>query len=47
MTMNDKGLIRAMKEAYKGSGYEVAVTDGSVLIQTGAWTSRRTLFPTA
>ena len=37
MTMNDKGLIRAMKEAYKGSGYEVAVTDGSVLIQTGSW----------
>ena len=37
MTIYDKGLIRAMKQAYKDSGYYVAVTDNGVLIQTGSW----------
>lgn len=27
MTIYDKGLIRAMKAAYRDSGYDVAVTD--------------------
>lgn len=37
MTINDKGLLRAMKAAYKGDGYDVAMTDGNLLIQTDEW----------
>ena len=33
MTIYDKGLIRAMKKAYRDDGYYVAVTDNGVLIQ--------------
>ena len=37
MTIYDKGLLRAMKAAYKDSGYYVAMTDNGVLIQTAFW----------
>lgn len=37
MTIYDKGLLRAMKAAYKDSGYIVAVTEDSVIIQTTFW----------
>lgn len=37
MTIYDKGLIRAMKRAYRDGGYYVAVTDNGVLIQSGGW----------
>ena len=37
MTIYDKGLIRAMKRAYKDDGYYVALTDNGVLIQTAFW----------
>lgn len=37
MTIYDKGLLRAMKEAYKGSGYYVALTEDGLLIQTAFW----------
>ena len=37
MTLYDKGLIRAMKKAYKEDGYYVALTDRGVLIQTDFW----------
>lgn len=37
MTIYDKGLIRAMKAAYKDTGYIVAVTEDSVIIQTTFW----------
>ena len=37
MTIYDKGLIKAMKAAYKGSGYDVAVTDNGVLIESTGW----------
>lgn len=37
MTIYDKGLIKAMKAAYKDSGYDVAVTDNGVLIQASGW----------
>lgn len=37
MTLYDKGLIKAMKKAYRNSGYDVAVTDNGVLIQTASW----------
>ena len=37
MTIYDKGLIRAMKQAYKDTGYIVAVTEDSVIIQTTFW----------
>lgn len=37
MTIYDKGLIRAMKQAYRDDGYYVAVTDNSVLIQSDGW----------
>lgn len=28
MTIYDKGLLRAMKAAYKDEGYDVALSDG-------------------
>ena len=37
MTIYDKGLLRAMKAAYKGDGYYVAVTEGHITIQTDDW----------
>lgn len=37
MTIYDKGLIRAMKKAYRDDGYYVAVTDHGVLIQSDGW----------
>lgn len=37
MTIYDKGLIKAMKQAYRDSGYTVAVTEDSVIIQTTFW----------
>ena len=37
MTIYDKGLIRAMKKAYRDGGYYVAVTDNGVLIQSDGW----------
>lgn len=37
MTVYDKGLLRAMKAAYRDDGYDVAVTDSGVLIQGDAW----------
>lgn len=37
MTIYDKGLLAAMKEAYKETGYTVAVIKGSMIIQTTFW----------
>ena len=37
MTIYDKGLLAAMKEAYKETGYTVAVIRGSMIIQTTFW----------
>ena len=37
MTIYDKGLIRAMKKAYKDEGYYVALTDNGILIQSNGW----------
>lgn len=37
MTIYDKGLIRAMKQAYRDGGYYVAVTDNGVLIESDNW----------
>lgn len=37
MTIYDKGLLRAMKQAYKDDGYDVALTESGVLIQAGGW----------
>ena len=37
MTIYDKGLIRAMKKAYRDDGYYVAMTDNGVLIQSDGW----------
>lgn len=37
MKINDKGLLAAMKEAYKETGYTVAVIKGSMIIQTTFW----------
>lgn len=37
MTIYDKGLIRAMKQAYRDGGYDVAVTESGVLIQSEGW----------
>ena len=41
MVINEKSLLRAMKEAYKGWGYTVAVTSRDVwVISTPAWIAR-------
>lgn len=37
MMIYEKGLIRAMKQAYRDSGYDVSVTDHGVLIQANGW----------
>lgn len=37
MMIYEKGLIRAMKQAYRDGGYDVAVTENGVLIQADGW----------
>lgn len=37
MTIYDKGLLKAMRAAYRDGGYDVAVTDSGVLIQAEGW----------
>lgn len=37
MTIYDKGLLRAIKQAYKDGGYDVALTESGVLIQADGW----------
>lgn len=37
MTIYDKGLVKAMKAAYRDGGYDVALTDNGILIQTAGW----------
>ena len=37
MTIYDKGLIRAMKAAYRDGGYDVAMTQDGLLIQGKEW----------
>ena len=37
MTIYDKGLIRAIKAAYKDGGYDVAMTEEGLLIQGECW----------
>lgn len=37
MTIYDKGLLKAMQDAYKETGYAVAVTESSIIIQTTFW----------
>ena len=37
MTIYDKGLLRAMKQAYKEDGYDVAVLDNRITIKTDSW----------
>lgn len=37
MTIYDKGLLRAMKAAYRDGGYDVAMTDDGLLIQGECW----------
>ena len=37
MTIYDKGLIRAMKAAFRDNGYDLAMTEDGLLIQTGDW----------
>lgn len=37
MTIYDKGLIRAMKAAWRDNGYDLAMTEDGLLIQTGDW----------
>lgn len=42
MVVSEKGLLRAMKDAYKADGYTVAVDDGGgiedLILHTQAWT---------
>ena len=35
MTIYDKGLLRAMKAAFRDNGYDLAMTENGLLIQTG------------
>ena len=37
MTIYDKGLLRAMKKAYREDGYYVAVIENRILIQADGW----------
>lgn len=37
MTIYDKGLVKAMKAAYRDSGYDVALTEDGLLIQGECW----------
>ena len=35
--LNEKGLAAAMKAAYRGNGYTVAITDGKIMLKGSAW----------
>lgn len=37
MTIYGKGLIRAMKSAFRDNGYDLAMTENGLLIQTADW----------
>lgn len=37
MTIYDKGLIKAMKAAFRDNGYDLAMTENGLLIQTADW----------
>lgn len=37
MVINEKALVRQMKEAYKTYGYTVAVTNGRMMLTNGFW----------
>lgn len=37
MVINEKALVRQMKEAYKTGGYTVAVLDGRMMLTNGHW----------
>jgi len=47
MPINEGGLVRAIKKAYKGSGYTVNVRDGIMSIYTKSWyiQARREMVP--
>lgn len=38
MVVNEKGLLKAMKEAYKLDGYTVAVDEADLILKTVQWT---------
>lgn len=38
MVVNEKGLLKAMKEAYKLDGYTVAVDEADLILKTVPWT---------
>ena len=38
MVVNEKGLLKAMKEAYKLDGYTVAVDETDLILKTVPWT---------
>ena len=40
MVVNEKALMRCLKEAYKNQGYTVAVYDGWAVINAGYWLVR-------
>lgn len=37
MVVNEKALVRQMKESYKNQGYQVLVNDGAMVICNGFW----------
>ena len=37
MTIYDKGLLHAMKAAFRDNGYDLAMTENGLLIQTADW----------
>lgn len=42
MLLSEKGLTRALKDAYKGVGYTINNTEGQIQIYTGRWYVRAT-----
>lgn len=42
MLLSEKGLTRALKDAYKGGGYTINNTEGQIQIYTGRWYVRST-----
>ena len=38
MVVNEKGLLKAMKDAYKTDGYTVAVDEADLILKTVTWT---------
>lgn len=38
MVVNEKGLLKAMKDAYKTDGYTVAVDEADLILKTVPWT---------